>query len=189
MNSIKYTVYCLWVRGDNVEDIELVRRSIQGDTEAFSRLIKSYEKDLYRISFAITKNDEDALDCIQEAILQAFKSIKGLIYPEYFKTWLIKILLNKCRELLNKNKGIMQLSDYQAVEGHINSDEKIDLKEAVKKLEYDLKVLVILYYFEDMSVKDISNCLGLPQGTVKSRLARAREKLKTYLNISESEVM
>lgn len=72
--------------------INLARLAKKGDKAAFSNLIKIYEKDLYRVSMAMLKNDDDALDGIQDAILKAFKSIKNLREPEYFKTWLIKIL-------------------------------------------------------------------------------------------------
>lgn len=72
--------------------INLARLAKKGDKSAFSKLIKIYEKDLYRVSIAMLKNDDDALDGIQDAILKAFKSIKNLREPEYFKTWLIKIL-------------------------------------------------------------------------------------------------
>jgi len=72
--------------------IELARLAKKGDKSAFSKLIKIYEKDLYRVSMAMLKNDDDALGGIQDAILKDFKSIKNLREPEYFKTWLIKIL-------------------------------------------------------------------------------------------------
>ena len=89
--------------------VKLVRKSKKGNNLAFSTLIKSYEKDLYKVAIAMTKNDDDALDCIQEAILQAYISIKDLRQDEYFKTWLIKILINKCNALLKKNKKILNL--------------------------------------------------------------------------------
>ncbi|WP_223919180.1 sigma factor [Clostridium caseinilyticum] len=77
---------------EHTDLIELARLAKKGDKSAFSNLIKIYEKDLYRVSMAMLKNDDDALDGIQDAILKAFKIIKNLIEPEYFKTWLIKIL-------------------------------------------------------------------------------------------------
>lgn len=147
-----------------MDEIKLVRKSKKGNNLAFSTLIKTYEKDLYKVAIAMTKNEEDALDCIQEAILQSYISIKDLRQEEYFKTWLIKILINKCNALLKKNKKIMNL-DMEITE--------------------DLKIIVILYYYEDMSIKDISESLNIPQGTIKSRLSRARKKLKETLCINE----
>ena len=74
--------------------VKLVKKSKKGNDIAFSTLIKNYEKGLYRV--AITKNNEDALDCIQETILKAYTNIKNLRQEKHFKTWLIKILINQC---------------------------------------------------------------------------------------------
>ena len=133
----------------------------------------------------MTKNEEDALDCIQEAILQSYISIKDLRQEEYFKTWLIKILINKCNALLKKNKKIMNLDMEITGELKIEESYKLDLKESINNLDSDLKIIVILYYYEDMSIKDISESLNIPQGTIKSRLSRARKKLKEILSINE----
>ena len=133
----------------------------------------------------MTKNEDDALDCIQEAILQAYISIKDLRQDEYFKTWLIKILKNKCNALLKKNKKILNLDVSITENDKVEQSEKLELKDSINNLDSDLKIIVILYYYEDMSIKDISESLNIPQGTIKSRLSRARSKLKEMLSIDE----
>ena len=163
----------------NIKDI------VTTDKNIFPRLIKAYEKDLYKVAIAMTKNEEDALDCIQEAILQSYISIKDLRQEEYFKTWLIKILINKCNALLKKNKKIMNLDMEITEDLKIEESYKLDLKESINNLDSDLKIIVILYYYEDMSIKDISESLNIPQGTIKSRLSRARKRLKEILSINE----
>ena len=168
-----------------MDTVKLVRKSKKGNNLAFSILIKSYEKDLYKVAIAMTKNDDDALDCIQEAILQAYISIKDLRQDEYFKTWLIKILINKCNALLKKNKKILNLDVSIAENDKVEQSEKLELKDSINNLDSDLKIIVILYYYEDMSIKDISESLNIPQGTIKSRLSRARSKLKEMLSIAE----
>ena len=165
--------------------VKLVRKSKKGNTLAFSTLIKSYEKDLYKVAIAMTKNDDDALDCIQEAILQAYISIKDLRQDEYFKTWLIKILINKCNALLKKNKKILNLDVSIAENDKVEQSDRLELKDSINNLDSNLKIIVILYYYEDMSIKDISESLNIPQGTIKSRLSRARSKLKEMLSIDE----
>lgn len=165
--------------------VKLVRKSKKGNNLAFSTLIKSYEKDLYKVAIAMTKNEDDALDCIQEAILQAYISIKDLRQDEYFKTWLIKILINKCNALLKKNKKILNLDVSITENDKVEQSEKLELKDSINNLDSDLKIIVILYYYEDMSIKDISESLNIPQGTIKSRLSRARSKLKEMLSIAE----
>lgn len=96
---------------EHIDLIKLARLAKKGDKEAFSRLIKIYEKDLYRVSIAMLKNDDDALDGIQDAILKAFESIKNLRKPEYFKTWLIKILINSCNVIINKKKKSLHMKN------------------------------------------------------------------------------
>ena len=165
--------------------VKLVRKAKKGNNLAFSTLIKSYEKDLYKVAIAMTKNDDDALDCIQEAILQAYISIKDLRQDEYFKTWLIKILINKCNALLKKNKKILNLDVSIAENDKVEQSDRLELKDSINNLDSNLKIIVILYYYEDMSIKDISESLNIPQGTIKSRLSRARSKLKEMLSIDE----
>ena len=168
-----------------MDTVKLVRKSKKGNNLAFSILIKSYEKDLYKVAIAMTKNDDDALDCIQEAILQAYISIKDLRQDEYFKTWLIKILINKCNALLKKNKKILNLDVSIAENDKVEQSDRLELKDSINNLDSNLKIIVILYYYEDMSIKDISESLNVPQGTIKSRLSRARIKLKEMLSIEE----
>ena len=168
-----------------MDTVNLVRKSKKGNNSAFSVLIKSYEKDLYKVAIAMTKNEDDALDCIQEAILQAYISIKDLRQDEYFKTWLIKILINKCNALLKKNKKILNLDVSIAENDKVEQSDRLELKDSINNLDSNLKIIVILYYYEDMSIKDISESLNVPQGTIKSRLSRARIKLKEMLSIEE----
>ncbi|AVQ45782.1 sigma-70 family RNA polymerase sigma factor [Clostridium botulinum] len=167
---------------EQIDLIELAKLAKKGDKVAFSKLIKTYEKDLYRVSIAMLKNDDDALDGMQDAILKAFKGIKNLRKPEYFKTWLIKILNNSCKAIINKKRKIISYEEYINNPYEEECCGEIDIKDAVNKLDYQLKILIILYYYEDMSLKNISNVLDIPEGTVKSRLSRARGYLKEYLS-------
>ncbi|MGL5751188.1 MAG: RNA polymerase sigma factor [Paraclostridium sp.] len=161
--------------------VKLVKKSKKGNSLAFSTLIKHYEKDLYRVAIAITKNNEDALDCIQESILKAYTNIQNLKQDEYFKTWLIKILINQCKYVVEKNKKSLNLISENIEGSYTNNLYEIEVKSIVNDLDEDLRVLVILYYFEDISIKDISSELDIPEGTIKSRLSRARSKLKDML--------
>lgn len=163
--------------------IKLVKKSKKGNKLAFSTLIKNYESDLYRVAIAMTKNEDDALDCIQETIIQAYINIVNLKNNEYFKTWLIKILINKCNALIQKNKKIMQLKEIEIQNSYNQENKNLEIKDSIDRLEEELKILVILYYYQDMGIKDISQSLQIPEGTVKSRLSRARSKLKEILSM------
>jgi len=160
------------------------KKAKRGDREAFIRLIRQMEGSLYRIARAILKNDEDAADSIQETILLAYQSVEKLRNPNHFKTWVIRILINQCKKTLKKRKNVFTLTP--ANEPHSeHSMELLALREAIDQLEEELKVVLILHYFEDWPLKDIAEALKIPVGTVKSRLHRARQSLHTVWKSSE----
>lgn len=164
--------------------VKLVKKSKKGNDIAFSTLIKNYEKDLYRVAIAITKNNEDALDCIQETILKAYTNIKNLRQEKYFKTWLIKILINQCNYIVEKNRKSSNCFNENIHNSYMDNSAEIEIKSIINNLEEELKILIILYYYEDMGISDISEILKIPKGTIKSRLSRARGKLKEMIDIN-----
>ncbi|MEG1255324.1 sigma-70 family RNA polymerase sigma factor [Clostridium sp.] len=170
-------------------DIELVHKSKTGDSDAFSKLIKIYEKDLYRVAIAMVKNDDDALDCIQDTILKAYENIDKLNHENYFKTWIIKILINKCNDIISKNKRFISLFHANSEPSYSDNFDQVEIQEVIDKLDDTLKLLITLYYYEDMSIKEISESLHIPKGTIKSRLSRARGQLKSMLDEEYSEVL
>ncbi|CEH31890.1 RNA polymerase sigma factor [Aneurinibacillus migulanus] len=157
-----------------------------GDSDAFSRLIRTYERNLYGLARTYLKRDEDCADAVQEAIFKAFKAIHTLKEPAYFKTWLFRILIHECIQLLRKQKRtrIVKQSEWD-VEAVNVPYEAIELKEAVTYLENDLRVVIQLHYYEDVPIKQIAELVGVPEGTVKSRLYRARTLLAEELESSQ----
>ena len=162
-----------------------IKRAKKGDIEAFINLMDINKTYMYKVAKSILNNNEDIADAIQETILSCYKNIEKLKEIKYFKTWMTRILINKCNALLKKNKKIMNLDMEITEDLKIEESYKLDLKESINNLDSDLKIIVILYYYEDMSIKDISESLNIPQGTIKSRLSRARKKLKEILSINE----
>ena len=133
---------------------------------------------MYRVAKGILKHDHDIGDALQEAILKAYKGLPKLRKDCYFKTWLIKITINECNAILRKQKRFVLLRDIPFREDRqIMELDRMDLRYTLESLEDDLKVVTILFYYEDLPVKDISRVLNVPEGTVKSRLSRARKKL------------
>jgi RNA polymerase sigma-70 factor (ECF subfamily) len=162
-----------------IDDVILARK---GNKEAFVRLIKSSETSMYRVAKSIVRADAECADAIQEAILRAYKSISSLKNAEYFKTWLIRILINECNRLMKERNKVVLLEKVKD-HGHPSTvQERLEIQEAIEALDDDLRVIVTLFYIEDMPQNDISELLGIPEGTVKSRLHRAREKLSVLLN-------
>jgi RNA polymerase sigma-70 factor (ECF subfamily) len=154
-----------------------VKLAKKGDREAFVRLIRRFEVNLYRVAKAILKRDEDCADAMQDTVLIAYRSIHRLRQPAYFKTWLIRILINQCNQILRKQKKVFSIENLRELSAQSKEMEWIELKAAIDQLEEPLRLVIILHYIEDLSVKEIATLLELPEGTVKSRLHRARQAL------------
>ncbi|WP_246027737.1 sigma-70 family RNA polymerase sigma factor [Lysinibacillus antri] len=161
----------------------LVIKAIEGDKDAFCQLVKEVEPSLYRIAYSILRSDEDCLDAAQEAIMKAYVSIHTLKHPQYFKTWLIRILIRECTALLKeRNKVVALNSDVKEPHATYHMEDNLELNNAIRNLEADHRVVITLFYLQDLSVKDIAEIIEQPVGTVKSRLSRARNKLKEMLS-------
>ncbi|MEW9122464.1 MAG: sigma-70 family RNA polymerase sigma factor [Thermotaleaceae bacterium] len=160
-----------------------VYKARKGDKEAFLSLIDENRLNIYRVARGILSNEEDIKDAIQNTIIKAFENIHTLKNDQYFKTWLIRILINECNETLRKNKRNISLDEKidGISEEYTDSYENMDLIGAINSLSEDLRVTITLFYFDDISVKTVAEILGTSEGTVKSRLSRAREKLKELL--------
>ena len=138
-------------------DTEKVEKARNGNVDEIGSLLMENMKSMYRVAFSILKTEE-----------------------EFFKTWLIRILINECNKIHRQNKKIIYLENYNQTDLVYNDKyDDFGVRQAIKKLDEDLKTMVILYYFEDFNIKEISEIQKLPEGTVKSRLSRARKKLES----------
>ena len=167
---------------DKEELIMQVRKAKYGDKEAFCNLIRINKVAIYRIAKSILIKEEDIEDAVSEAILKAYKNIKTLKNDDFFKTWLIRILINECNLILRRNKKTIFLDKLENEESYSDDYGNIELTSVVNSLSEDLRITTVLYYFEDMSTKEISEMLNIAEGTVRSRLSRAREKLREIMS-------
>jgi RNA polymerase sigma-70 factor (ECF subfamily) len=154
------------------------------DKQTFSEKVLKIEKKLYIISNSILKNEKDCEDAVEEAILKAYENLDGLREEKYFKTWLIRILINECYKILNQRKKIENLFDNKFVD-EIN--DYADLYFAIESLSDKIRIVVLLYYIEGYSIDEIKDILKIPTGTVKSRLYIGRKLLKIKLLSNESD--
>lgn len=161
-----------------MELTDLVKRAKKGDGEAFVNAIKQYESVLYKVAKRLLVYDEDVADAMQEALLSAFENINTLNNEKYFKTWVCKILINKCNEILRKNKKVVYVADVLPDKESSNDFLKIELDDALNSLNKDYKIVMILYYILEFNTREIGEFLLEPEGTVKSRLSRARTILR-----------
>lgn len=168
--------------------IPTVKKAINGDAEAFEEILILEEKMLYYKALSYVGKKEDALDVIQETSYRAFLSIGQLRNPEYFSTWLFRILIRECYRLLKKRKQIIPYEESELLKRlESNQDKEIDtyhLSEALSKLNASYQTSIILFYYHDLSIKDISNVMDKPVGTIKTYLYRARKILKSELERS-----
>ena len=121
-----------------------VKKAISGDDEAFEYIINNCKERLYRTAFAYVKNEEQALDVVQETVYKAYVSIEKLKNPEYFNTWITRILINNALTVIKKNSKVVYLDNNELINNIIvneaNSDEKIYIWQA---LEQYLNTLMI----------------------------------------------
>lgn len=167
-----------------VYKLDLVYKAKRGNGKAFTKLIEENLKSIYRVAKGILNSEDDIEDAIQNTILKAYSNIKSLKNDELFKTWLMKILINECNKIYNFNKKCISL-DKVIEEQYNDKYENLDLKIAVDSLPEELRLVIVLFYFEDLKISQISEIIGIPEGTVKSRLSRAKTKISESINGKE----
>ena len=166
---------------------ELVKRSKQGDNQAFTELIISLEQDLYKIARTRLSNNDDINEAVQETIIKAYSSIKKLREEKYFKTWIIRILINQCNDVYRKNKKNEYVEYEESRIEEIGNDflkqkiNDLDFLILIKDLNYDERIAITLFYLEGFSTKEIAKILRKSENTIKTRISRARKKLKDLL--------
>lgn len=174
-----------YIEPNEVDDsgIFLVSVAIKGGKDEFISLIDMYESYLYKMAFLYVKNEHEALDIYQETIYSAYISISKLKNPRFFKTWITRILINNAKRKLKHIGKRELLLEGEMIEGvyedndSVAIEEKIDLYNAIDSLEERYKTPIVLKYFQDMSIREISEVLSCPENTVKSYIRRAKALL------------
>jgi RNA polymerase sigma-70 factor, ECF subfamily len=160
-----------------------VKKAKRGDEKAFQELIHHEKNKLYRMAYMYVKNENDALDIVQDVIYKAFISINSLKNPRYFSTWLSRILINSALDFIKKNERVILTNEVDVLpkEQNLRIEEKMDLAGAIERLDIQYKTVIILRYYEDLTIKQIAEMLHCPEGTIKTRLHRAINLLKSDL--------
>ena len=157
-----------------------VIKAREGNKQAFINLIEENLTSMYRVAKGILVSETDIEDAIQSTILLSYKNINNLKNDKFFKTWLIRILINECNKIYNVNKKCVNFNE---VKDNYTNDkyENIDLNKAIDRLSDELRLPIVLFYFEDLKISEISELMNIPIGTVKSRLARAKVKIAEFV--------
>ena len=168
------------ISASSVGDVSDVVLAKKGDKVAFERLVRKHSVSLYRVARGILRCESDIEDATQETIIKAYKKLVSLKSDLYFKTWLIKILVNECNYILRANKKTVNLVETEPASPD-SQYENLELFSVVQSLDTDLRIVTLLFYYEGLPQKDIAEVLNLPVGTVSSRLSRSREKLRALI--------
>ena len=162
-------------------DEQLVKKAIQGDDPAFLQLLQHYKIDLYKTALSFLRNEEEALEAIQEVTYRAYKNRKSVKESTYFKTWLIRIMINYCNDQLKKQKRVVFNEEILHLQGATENHTEMELKDAMQDLDDRSREILTLKYFHDLKIKEIAETLQCPEGTVKTWLNKALKALRDKL--------
>ena len=169
-----------------MEENNIVLRAKKGDDQAFEKLIKAYESKMYKTAKSILECEDDINEAIQQTIILIYDKLYQLRNEEKIGSWIIRILINQCKKIYKqnelRNKKNINLEDN--IERINISDEKDDysfVNDAIKRLDIKYREIIILYYYDELKIKDIARILKMPLGTIKTRLNRGRKKLNEIL--------
>lgn len=157
-----------------------IKRAKKGDIEAFINLMDINKTYMYKVAKSILNNNEYIADAIQETILSCYKNIEKLKEIKYFKTWMTRILINKCNDVIRANKNIIYI-EQEKEEGYSeNIEQSVSLRECFDRLKPDYKIVMIMYYDQGFNSKEISEILNINESTVRTRMARGRDYLREH---------
>ena len=189
----------------NLTDEQLVERAISGDSEAFGEIVRRWERKIFALCFGMLGREDDARDACQEAFIAAYRNIAGFRGDAKVSSWLHRIAVNQCLTTKRRQKSRAEdfLNDEEGAEErtfiaspHLSparQTEQVErmtlVRQAVGALPTDLRQVIVMKEFEEMTFQEISETLELPLSTVKSRLYTALKQLKMKLERTPVEVV
>ncbi len=183
-------------------DEHLINKVIKGENNAYAVLVDRYKHMVYTLALKIVKNREDAEEVAQDTFVKAYSALNEFKGESKFSTWLYKIAYYRSLDYLKKNKRRVETTTIDISEEYniASMDDALDgmeikeraeiIKHAIQELPADDAVLITLYYFETLSMNEISKVMGIPANTIKVRLFRGRKRLAKILeNNLEQEII
>ena len=151
------------------------------DKDQFIESIRKNKGQMYAVAYSMVHNHSDAEDVVQDALLNAYKKLHTLKDDQKFLSWMMQIIVNQSKMYIRKNAKLQYLDDMDGEKEQLKNQEDDTIWDSVMALKSEFSTVIILYYADGYKVKEISEIMGIPEGTVKSRLAKARELLKKEL--------
>jgi RNA polymerase sigma-70 factor (ECF subfamily) len=180
-----------------LDDEILVKKALQGDVKAFNRLVLRYQDTAYNVAYRIMGNGDDAADVVQESFVKAYQRL-GQLRGGSFKAWLLRIVTNTCYDKLRyrKRRPTVSIDDLAGDDSHsillrsstpcpeeaaLRAEREEIIQQGISTLPPDQRAVLVLSDVEGFSYREIAEIVQVPIGTVRSRLARARAKMRDYL--------
>lgn len=157
-----------------------VKEARKGSGQAFYCLISRHREQLYKTAWHYLHNEQDALEAVQEVTCRAFMKIGQLKEPAYFSTWLVRIMIHYCLDELKRTKRVIpaEACGTETADAGIEPDIRLDLADCIQTLKPRYRDVIVLRYYEDMSVEAIAAALNRPEGTVKTWISRGLGQLR-----------
>lgn len=164
------------------EYIGLIKKAQARDADSFTKLMTNHMQLMYKLARTVLENNEDIADAVSDTILCCWENIGELKHAKGFRAWLSKIVINKCNDMLRKKRDMLSYEEYESLEGR--EDEEllnVEWNEIIDALDKKYRQVIVLYYVEGFRTKEIAHILGIPEASVRTRLARARKILREVL--------
>ena len=178
-----------------MEDEILIEEAKRGDKKAFEALVQKYYNELYHTALGIVRSKWDAMDICQDTFLKAFSSLNKLRDSRKFKAWIYRILVNRCNDCFRYNQKVIVSEDIERKgflknENKNENEETMDLLKVLSSLKKKVRTILVLRYFQDLSIKEIASIVDCPEGTVKSRISSGLKELRGLMNAeNDKEVL
>ncbi len=162
------------------------KKILKGNKDIFAQAIEEVKKDTYKVAYCYMHNENDAMDCVCNAVEKAFIHLRKLKEPSFFKTWFTRIVINECKAMLRKKKKVLDISDSLYTENYMADRLDItDLKWLISQLSKEDRTLIYMKFYLGYTLDEIAQILEKPQGTIKTRIYGNLKKLKNELRIEE----
>lgn len=163
----------------------LVKKAQRHDKEAFVELMELNRQSMYKIAKSYLHNEEDVADAMAETVLSCYEKIADLREAKYFKTWMTRILINKCKDIWREGHRECLLEQFPDTEDPCRYEQNLEFEELMSALDEKYRVILTLYYVEGFNTREIAEILEIAENTVKTRLVRGRKQFSKEYELGE----
>ena len=169
-------------RGGTVADQVDHQNETTARSDAYSCLVMENKQLFFSVAYSVLRNSQDAMDAVQESVIKGWRKLDTLHDRTMFRAWMTRIIINTCKDMLRKKHPVLVLKEVAVNDPNVQ-DEMLDVQNAVNSLDEKTRICATLFFYEDLPMKEIADLLHISLGTVKSRLYRARRKLRNALEV------